>query len=65
MVLGGGDVWFHFYWNRILVGNYRPSFDRRLPQCKDVDVEKLKQSWSATGLQQSATVGAAVAASGE
>ncbi|KAH7088036.1 hypothetical protein FB567DRAFT_468518 [Paraphoma chrysanthemicola] len=58
---GRGDGWWALRYDRILAGNYRPNVAKTLPQCKDVDVKKLKESWSATAVQPSATVGSKTA----
>jgi hypothetical protein len=52
---GSGEGWWALWHERILAGNYRPNVSRSLPQCEDVDVEKLRESWSATAVQRSPT----------
>jgi len=52
---GRGDGWWHLNYDRILAGNYRPNVVQTLPQCKDVNVQELKDGWSATAVQRSAT----------
>jgi hypothetical protein len=53
---GRGDGWWHSSYDRILSGSYRPNIAKAMPKCKDVDVDGLKQSWSATAVQPTANV---------
>jgi hypothetical protein len=52
---GRGDAWWALAYDRIAAGNYRPNVAKALPLCKDVDVDALKASWSATAVQPSVT----------
>lgn len=52
---GRGDLRWHLWYDDILAGSYRPNVAKALPQCKDVDVDVLKSSWSASAAQGTAT----------
>ena len=52
---GQADVWWNLQLDHIVGGALRPGAAKSLPHCGDIDLPAVKQSWSATAVQPSAT----------
>jgi hypothetical protein len=52
---GQADIWWSLQLDHVVGGSFRPGAAKALPHCGDIDLQAVKQSWSATAVQPSLT----------
>jgi hypothetical protein len=52
---GQADIWWSLQLDHVVGGAFRPGAAKSLPHCGDINLDAVKQSWSATAVQPSVT----------